>query len=350
MSTRTASELTRLPGARAAERAAMRRDVSCKENYAVSVKKIMPQRPRPVKQRWVTWKLIHLKKANDFILGPRLGLTERNSRSIIIFTYKTSYAQEIAARPQDHGPSATALLESSSRTGHRRTVSDSRVLRCPRPCSGQVRNGAPGRSRGSAGEPIGSRLWVLPALVLPGASKLPTGWPAGSNAPEAGPQTSSQAYRRGARIYPRSSSGRSIPALGGPGFAHPGPLWRHGSSTQHRTRFGAQSKKTVVNEMLLQSAAAENWTACYEQLRQGVLGQATGGGFGLIVFLRQGMAAWMRACAVPLAAAPTGASVPPLDAVSSLPGDVRSQAAVILAGILLHYSTEPTLCKATCTR
>ena len=102
--------------------------------------------------------------------------------------------------------------------------------------------------------------------------------------------------------------------------------------------------------MLLQSAAAEDWGARYEQLRKDVLSQATGGVFGLIVFLRQGMAAWMRACAVPLVSAPTGASVRPLNAVSSLPGDVRSQAAVILAGILLHYSTEPTLCKATCTR
>jgi hypothetical protein len=43
--------------------------------------------------------------------------------------------------------------------------------------------------------------------------------------------------------------------------------------------------------MLLQSAAAEDWVARYEQLRKDVLSQATGGVFGLIVFLRQGMAA-----------------------------------------------------------
>jgi hypothetical protein len=32
-------------------------------------------------------------------------------------------------------------------------------------------------------------------------------------------------------------------------------------------------------------------------LRKDVLSQATGGGFGLIILFRQGMIAWMRACA-----------------------------------------------------
>ena len=52
-----------------------------------------------------------------------------------------------------------------------------------------------------------------------------------------------------------------------------------------------------MNEALSQSAAGEDWAARYEQLRKDVLSQAAGGGFGLIVFLRQGMTAWMRACA-----------------------------------------------------
>jgi len=105
-----------------------------------------------------------------------------------------------------------------------------------------------------------------------------------------------------------------------------------------------------MNEALPQSAAGENWAARYEQLRKDVLSQATGGGFGLIVFLRQGMIAWMRACACAVAPVPASKSAPLLNPVNSLPGDVRSQAAVILAGILLHHPTESMLCKATCTR
>ena len=52
-----------------------------------------------------------------------------------------------------------------------------------------------------------------------------------------------------------------------------------------------------MNEALPQSVAGENWAARYEQLREDVLSQATGGGIGLIILLRQGMIAWMRACA-----------------------------------------------------
>jgi len=104
-----------------------------------------------------------------------------------------------------------------------------------------------------------------------------------------------------------------------------------------------------MNEALPQSVAGEDWAARYEQLRKDVLSQATSGGFGLVILLRQGMAAWMRACACAVAPAPASKSAQ-LNPVYSLPGDVRSQAAVIVAGILLHHTTESMLCKATCTR
>ena len=105
-----------------------------------------------------------------------------------------------------------------------------------------------------------------------------------------------------------------------------------------------------MNEVLPQSAAGENWAARYEQLRKDVLDQATCGGFGLIVLLRQGMIAWMRACACAVAPVPAPKSAQLSNPVNSLSSDVRSQAAVILAGILLHHPTESMLCKATCTR
>jgi hypothetical protein len=95
-----------------------------------------------------------------------------------------------------------------------------------------------------------------------------------------------------------------------------------------------------MTEGFPQSAARENWAARYEQLRKDVLNQATGGGFGLMVFLRQGMIAWIRACACADATAPAPKSAQLSNSVNSLPGDVRSQAAMILAGILLHHPTE----------
>jgi hypothetical protein len=107
-----------------------------------------------------------------------------------------------------------------------------------------------------------------------------------------------------------------------------------------------------MNETLPQPAAGEDWTGRYEQLRKEVLSHAAGGGFGLILFLRQGMIAWMRvsSCTVIPVPQPARKSFQPWNTINSLPYDVRSQAAVILAGILLSHPKETTLCKATCTK
>lgn len=105
-----------------------------------------------------------------------------------------------------------------------------------------------------------------------------------------------------------------------------------------------------MNEASPRSVAGGDWAARYELLRKDVLSQANGGGFGLIILLRQGVTAWMRACADLPAPSPARDSICHRNAASRLPGDVRSQAAVILAGILLHHPTEASLCKATCTR
>ena len=105
-----------------------------------------------------------------------------------------------------------------------------------------------------------------------------------------------------------------------------------------------------MNEALpTQCVAGKDWVAPYEALRKDVLSHVTGAGFGLIVFLRQGMTAWMRACA-DITVAPTPARESIQQAITCLPGGVRSQAAVILAGIILHYPIEANTCKATCTR
>ncbi len=115
---------------------------------------------------------------------------------------------------------------------------------------------------------------------------------------------------------------------------HPGEIRHHSASTQYRARTGAQSKKTVVNQILTHSNADQDAALHYEQLRRDALGRSSIGSVGLTLFLRQGMAAWMQACAVG-ALLPARDSVTPANAANPLPADVRS-AAVILAGIILH--------------
>jgi hypothetical protein len=95
-----------------------------------------------------------------------------------------------------------------------------------------------------------------------------------------------------------------------------------------------------MNPPLPRTLADRNFAAHYEQLRRDWLGRTSSGSVGLTLLLRQGLTAWMRACSCDTSL-PTRESLPPATAV--LPANVRSQAAVILAGFLLHSRPEKTL-------
>lgn len=96
-----------------------------------------------------------------------------------------------------------------------------------------------------------------------------------------------------------------------------------------------------MNETLPHAMAGQDFAAHYERLRNQALGRGSGARVGLTLLLRQGMAAWMQtgACVTPPPAGPPG------HARSPLPDPVRSQAAVILAGIVLNYPRETTPCQ-----
>lgn len=88
--------------------------------------------------------------------------------------------------------------------------------------------------------------------------------------------------------------------------------------------------------------ADQDFVHYYEQLRRDALDRTSTGSVGLTLVLRQGLAAWIRACSCS-ASSPTRGPVPAANAVHPLPADVRSQAAIILAGIILHSRPETTL-------
>jgi hypothetical protein len=280
-----------------------------------------------------------------------LVLTSDPISVIIIITSQRPYwlracdGKENEPRSEVPCPPARELLASPSRTGHRRTVFNSRIFRSTGPGSGQVRDAAPGAKRGTSSESVSSELRPLAPLVLSSAGRFPTGRFAGTDATEAGAQKSAQAHPRSARFRPPSTAGRSLSPSGISGFANQRQVRHDRSSAQHRACFGAQSKKTPVNEEPAHSIPQKEWASHYEQLRSDTLQAGYGSGFGLAVFLRQGMAAWMRVCS-PAVPPPTREFAPPA-LVSSLPGDVRTQAVLILAGILLGDRSEDHPCKST---
>lgn len=97
-----------------------------------------------------------------------------------------------------------------------------------------------------------------------------------------------------------------------------------------------------MNPSLPRAIADQDFAADYEHLRRDALGRTSSGSVGLTLLFRQGLVAWMQGCSCG-ASAPTRDPVLPANAFHPLPADVRSQAAVILAGILLHSRPETTL-------
>jgi hypothetical protein len=84
-----------------------------------------------------------------------------------------------------------------------------------------------------------------------------------------------------------------------------------------------------------------SWTTRYEDLRREVLsGCLSGGCWGLALFMRQGLAAWMRAW--PPGAEPAGPSghslQQPLIDRSSLPSNLHAQVVAVLVNMVLGGS------------
>ena len=80
----------------------------------------------------------------------------------------------------------------------------------------------------------------------------------------------------------------------------------------------------------------------YEDLRRQVLSQKSAGhgGRGLVLFLRQGMKAWMDAWLSCLIAAPTRAPIESHSLGPAVPWDLRGEVAAILAGMALSIGQE----------
>ena len=76
---------------------------------------------------------------------------------------------------------------------------------------------------------------------------------------------------------------------------------------------------------------------CYEELRQDAIRGARGRSLGLALFLREGMAAWMRACSTWM---PKPAPLPL--AGSALPSGLHGQMAALLADMALATAREVT--------
>jgi len=96
-----------------------------------------------------------------------------------------------------------------------------------------------------------------------------------------------------------------------------------------------------VNEASPAALAREDFAAHYEQLRGDALARTGSRGIGLALFLRDGMAAWVQACSCGRST-PANHAMPPIAPIAS-PAKIRTEAAVILAGMILNCRPQKSL-------
>jgi hypothetical protein len=102
-----------------------------------------------------------------------------------------------------------------------------------------------------------------------------------------------------------------------------------------------------VNEDASPCLAQPDWVPRYEQLRSDALSRCHGvsSGFGLAVLLGEGITAWMRTCS--RAVTPSAPAFVQPDPTDPLPWNMRTEAVLILAGMLLGNNLEVHPCKPT---
>ena len=88
-------------------------------------------------------------------------------------------------------------------------------------------------------------------------------------------------------------------------------------------------------------AASQDLVARYEQLRRDAIGPRahSGEGLGFALFLRRGMTAWLQAWPECAGKVDPGTHAPP-SVDGTIPGDMRSQIATLLASMILGLQQE----------
>jgi hypothetical protein len=273
--------------------------VKCKWNYAAIVRVIMPDANHMLLERFV--RTPHAIMGICALLLGAIRIMRRcllAGADIILLTIRRKYiyicyGQKQTFKLKSPKPPAPGQPQPPSGKSCRPAVCHFRFFRPARSRSGQVRDGAQGTNGPPDHQWQRCFLRVHSTLVLPGASSTQARRSARLGSAKARTSAQAQAQRRGNDIYSRTEIGRSVIKPVRSGASHPGSLWPQGSHAQCRTGARALGKKTaLIGSNLLANDAADR---AYEELRDHILANSSGGlHYGLILLLREGVAAWLE--------------------------------------------------------
>ncbi len=198
------------------------------------------------------------------------------------------------ARPQGRQASRDPYAPPASRAGPRPALpSPPRLLRCPRPRPGPIRDGSAGRSRSPAGLPGREGLWRDSTDDLLGPVSTSTAGSSGAPPIAPRPQGTEQTLRRGARLSPEDVR---LPGEAGARLA--GSVRHRRTSSNGSSGAPSAGKKTPRPALDTESEGvtlAGLVTDAYEALRREALdGTPAPPGLGLALLLRRGVAEWLQ--------------------------------------------------------
>ena len=279
--------------------------MNCKVNYAVTVKENMPDICSGYNtQGW-------LEETNNtcnilIIIGNAkywyLRIMVYSGRNPLTMRHKYNYihyGQNQKNRPQIKSAPKPGKPQPSSRKGQRSVICHLGLFRSPRLGPGEVRDGAQSGGGPSTGQPQcdGLRLFASFFLSSPGSAQAR--WPGSSRSRKAGSPAVAQTQQRSDGIYKATSFRRLILTLRRSCATHAGSLWAQGPFPQHRASLGSTGKKTSLATPNPPEDLADSSATAYEEIRSQVLGAPQRyEDFGLVLLLREGVAAWIDHCKI----------------------------------------------------
>lgn len=248
-------------------------------------------------------------------------------------------------RSQGGGPACSGCSPSSSaERGRRGLRRRARLLRCSRPCAGQVRDAAPPPRRGAPGQPGGRNLRRQPTGVLCRRSGVPGERHSRTVAATARTPAQPQVYRGSSRLRRALVRRARCSRARNPSGGGPTPFRNYSSSPFSRTSCGPAQKKTgdqTPIDLTSHLADGRYLLEQYEALRREALREDwRARGHGMALFMTRGMTAWV---ATVIALAPAAVPKPQQCAAEEAPQShrpvvafsFRAELTAVLAGMVL---------------
>lgn len=314
--------------------------MTCKANFILTVREIMP-RQLPL------CNCCGRICADICICSAQKDLDRSSEWYIIILTDGRRHpgdlvnAQQADQKVQARCPQAAWHAQSTSERGDRSPIPNWRFLRSRRPRASQVRDASSRHSREAVGYSVHFSIRLLTPYLLPSGSRLPARWPVRALTREARAPARPQTHAGGSGFHDATPVERAFVAPFGLGRGHPGTVRYKCSSAEYRTCTETAGKKTSLNPVAgaCKTTEPETLISAYEDLRRQAAKCSTSGGVGMVIFLDQGMAAWMLACSWVASTNPANLRRCPTT-TAPVPDELRGEIVLVLAAMALKQAPE----------